>query len=221
MRTILLAATLVAALSGCAQVSRPGPQATLVAEETPTGWKAIASDDDVARVAALPQTWQTLFVGARARRARLVDAHGTLLKLDAALDFPTPPPGSYRCKLIRLRPGTRRTAPISALGESFCHVRGESEQRLAFSKQTGTELPAGWLYPDGDRRFILLGARQRRAGETSLAYGEDKTRDIAGVLERIGPFRWRLMIQGTGTQPSLDIYELTPVPAERQAAEPS
>jgi len=41
-----------------------------------------------------------------------------------------------------------------------------------------------------------------------------------GVIERIGPFRWRLVLPWRGERPGLDIYELTPVPLEQQAAEP-
>ena len=221
MRLLLLAAASITLLSGCTKVARPAPGPMAVEEETLTGWKAVASAEDVTRIEQLPDTWQRLLAGARVRYTRLVNAQGALLKPEAGLDFPMPPPGSYRCKLVRLRQTAVRTPPISVMATSFCHVRGESEQGLAFSKQTGTELPAGWLYPDGERRLILLGARQRQVGETSLAYGTDKARDITGIFDRIGPFRWRLAIQAAGTPQSLDIYELTPVPAEGQAAEPS
>ena len=34
---------------------------------------------------------------------------------------------------------------------------------------------------------------------------------MAGVLERIGPFRWRLVIPWPQSTSKLDVFELTPV----------
>ena len=36
-------------------------------------------------------------------------------------------------------------------------------------------------------------------------------RDMAGVLERIGPFKWRLVIPWPQSTSKLDVFELTPV----------
>jgi hypothetical protein len=61
-------------------------------------------------------------------------------------------------------------------------------------------------------RLIFLGSLALGNEEQPRAYGEDPKRDMAGVLERIGPFRWRLVIpwpqQGTS---KLDVFELRPV----------
>jgi hypothetical protein len=34
---------------------------------------------------------------------------------------------------------------------------------------------------------------------------------MAGILERIGPFRWRLVIPWPQSTSKLDVFELTPV----------
>ena len=44
-----------------------------------------------------------------------------------------------------------------------------------------------------------------------LAYGDNPKRDMAGVFERIGPFRWRLVIPWPQGSSKLDVFELTPV----------
>ena len=44
-----------------------------------------------------------------------------------------------------------------------------------------------------------------------LAYGEDQNRNMAGVFERIAPFRWRLVIPWPQSGDALEVFELTPV----------
>ena len=102
-----------------------------------------------------------------------------------------------------------------AFPEQFCFVGGEADGRLSFNKQTGSDLPNGWLYPDEKDRYIFLGAQQRKPGDNSIPYGAERSRDLAGVIERVGPFRWRLVMPRT-TPRALWVYELTPVPAAQQ-----
>jgi hypothetical protein len=133
---------------------------------------------------------------------------GDLLRADAGLAHPALPPGSYHCRSVVLRrDAVERGKPF------FCFVGSETGERVSFTKQTGTALPGGWLYPEADR-YVFLGARQRRAGDVSLAYGGDRTRDLIGVVERIGAFRWRLALSGT----AMEVYELTPVAPDKQGA---
>ena len=49
-----------------------------------------------------------------------------------------------------------------------------------------------------------------------MAYGEDPKRDMAGVLERIAPFKWRLVIPWPQSSSKLDVFELTPVAQQPQ-----
>ena len=117
----------------------------------------------------------------------------------AALDYPELSPGSYRC-----RAATARKA-------DYCYVSA-TPNGLALVKQTGANPLSGYLHADG-KRYVFLGARQRRPGDTALGYGTDTARDLVGTVERIGNFRWRLAVTGAG-QPLL--LELTPVPTEQQ-----
>lgn len=215
---VALAAACV--LAACASTPTDRPTVAIEDEPALSAWEAALVPEDRQRLALLPATWAIARTRAEARSPALLAEAGALLAGDAALDHPALTPGSYHCSLTRLgdfgrRPAIRRFPPF------FCYVRGESGDRLSFTKQTGTDLPGGWLTLDEPgRRYVFTGAQQRRAGDTSLAYGGEPARDLAGVVERIGSFRWRLVIPWRGKDAGLDVYDLVPVPTEFQAPEP-
>lgn len=206
-------------LSACAYQTEPPVQKPLTASSASADWRAAVSADDRALIEGLPTFWSRTLQEVPARHRAAIAAEGELLQPGAAREHPAVPPGSYRCRLVRLAP-SQAGRPVQSFKEFFCYVRGETGNRLSFTKQTGTELPGGWLHPDGDRRLVLVGAQQREAGDNSVSYGDDPARDLVGTIERIGPFRWRLTIPARRQQSGLDIYELTPVPPEQQAPEP-
>jgi len=83
---------------------------------------------------------------------------------------------------------------------------------LTIVKQTGSQRPAGRLWEDDDAtRLIFLGSLALGNEDQPLAYGDDPRRNMAGVLERIGPFKWRLVIPWPQSTSKLDVFELTPV----------
>ncbi|MET0361802.1 MAG: DUF4893 domain-containing protein [Sphingobium sp.] len=213
----LLAAVL--ALPACTATSTRPASIASVAEP---GWRALVTPQDEQRLMQLPGEWRALLASVPSRLKAQLLREGDLLVPDAGRDHPTPPPGSYRCRMIKLtmpaKPGTG--TQIKTFPDYFCYIRGEENNALSFTKQTGTELPRGWLYSDGDRRLMLVGAQQREAGDFSLDYGSQPDRDVVGIMDRVGPFRWRLAIAGRTAAQGIDIYELTPVPLKQQAEEP-
>ncbi|CAN5123740.1 hypothetical protein BH10PSE13_BH10PSE13_20900 [soil metagenome] len=209
------------ALSACAGSKSTLQPIGLVEEPAPEpGWRAEVTPEDEARISGLPATWRAALAGIARRYAPAVAKEGDLLVADAGRDHPAPPPGSYRCRLVKVGPGARRESPVRNFPDFFCYVRAEAGGGLSFTKQTGTDLPGGWLRPDGDRRLILVGARQHGVGDATLAYGIEPERDVIGVVERIGPFRWRLTLPWRVGPTGLDVYEMTPVPTDQQAEEP-
>ena len=83
---------------------------------------------------------------------------------------------------------------------------------LTIVKQTGSQRPAGRLWEDDVAdRLIFLGTLALADEDEPLAYGENPKRDMAGVFERVGPFRWRLVIPWPQSPSKLDVFELTPV----------
>lgn len=214
MRHVLCAFLLLCPLTACVmQPAKPKTVASVVIEPGEI-WRETASADDADRIDALPATWNRVMLRVPARGKKLAAAEGPLLLADAALDHPELPPGSYSCRVVRLGDGA---GPLRVRGfkANFCYVGAAEDRVLTLSKQTGSDVPAGRLHPFGDKRYVFLGANQRKAGDTSLAYATDRTRDVAGVIERVAPFRWRMVVPSRDAR-TLDVYELTPVPVERQ-----
>ncbi len=216
MRRLVFATVFLWALGACA--ATPGPVVS-VEEVQPSltpaeqAWRDTILPDDRTMLDTLSSIWAHALAGAKKRSAADVEAEGALLDADTALEHPELPPGSYWCRVVRVGKIAGRDR-FRSFPKRFCYIADE-DKGLSFTKQTGSDLPAGYLYADGDDRYIFLGARQEAPGDVSLGYGVDPDRDVAGVVERVGPFRWRLVAPRGGGK-GIDIYELTPVPADQQ-----
>lgn len=218
MRKLTIALLLGALAAGCTT-----PQPTATVQVAPTApipepeekWRQIALNDDVQLLDTIEARWQQALDALGPATRKAADAEGALLDPAAALDHPMPTPGSYKCRVVRVQMDERPARRLRAYPEFFCYIRAEGDQ-LTFLKQTGTDLPAGWLFPNGARRIVFLGAQQDEPGDGKLGYGVERTRDRAGVIERIGPFRWRLAMVVTGDPQRFDVYEFKPVPPEAQ-----
>jgi len=175
-------------------------------------WMAIATAEDQDRIARLGLAWQSALDEARrGGHAADIRREGSLLEARGALPRPAPTPGSYNCRMIKLgRTGTR--GPVfERFRPFFCYVEVEGDL-LTIVKQTGSQRPAGRLWEDDrEDRLIFLGSLALGNEDQPRAYGEDRRRDMAGIFERIGPFRWRLVIPWPQSSSKLDIFELTPV----------
>ena len=193
--------------------SRPDVVATVTEEpRTKTDvWTEIATDADEQRLARLGLAWQEALRDARRGYGREIKAEGALLQPRAALARPAPTPGSYHCRLVKLGKATASAVAFERFKPFFCYVEVEGDL-LTIVKQTGSQRPAGRLWED-DRpdRLIFLGSLALGSEEQPLAYGQDYKRDMAGVLERVGPFKWRLVIPWPQSSSKLDVFELTPV----------
>lgn len=200
-------------LAGCA--AHPKPRPSVVSEDIPTvaDWRASVTTADQARLAALPQSWTKALATVPARLKPKVKAEGQLVDPAGALDLPALSPGVYRCRLVRL--GGR--VGFASLLPDFCHVGGGANG-VSFTKQGGGSLSGGWLYADTENRLVFLGTRGQQGGpgKGAAAYGADPSRDVVGVVERVAPFRWRLVVPGAAA--GLDVYELVPFVAEAAPA---
>jgi hypothetical protein len=174
-------------------------------------WESVATAADETRLSRIGLAWQEALQEAEIRFAKEIEAEGPLLRSSAALPRPAPTPGSYNCRLIKLGKATPKAVAFERFKPFFCYVEVEGDL-LTIVKQTGSQRPAGRLWED-DRpdRLIFLGSLALGGEEQPLAYGEDYKRDMAGVFERIAPFKWRLVIPWPQSSSKLDVFELTPV----------
>lgn len=166
-------------------------------------WEEVVTPADQAGIAALPERWGRALDAVPRRSAARLRAEGPLAEPGAALEMPTPPPGPYHCRLIRFGGRTG----VATFPPDFCYVE-VNEGRLSFTKQTGSNLPNGWLHEDTPTRLIFLGTMGPGR------YADEPERDVAGVVERVSPFRWRLVLTRAGRGALLDVYELVPVTPE-------
>lgn len=218
---ILMSAALVAGLSGCA-ADRPKPPAGVrpSVEVGPPlkseAWKAVATAADQDRLARLGLAWQEALADANKTNAADVRREGKLLLPRSALQRPDPTPGSYNCRLIKLGSATPKGKTFETFKPFFCYVEIEDDL-LTIVKQTGSQRPAGRLWADDEpTRLIFLGSLALGDETAPLAYGDDPKRNMAGVLERIAPFKWRLVIPWPQSSSKLDVFELTPVDFAQQ-----
>ena len=217
---ISLALTALVALAGCQTEpmgGRPRPVVNVVAPSKAEAWMAIASAADVQRLNNVTGAWAAGLKDARdANFVTAIREEGTLLKTDAGLPRPAPTPGSYNCRLVRLGKTGKGTPALERFKPFFCYVQVEGDL-LTIVKQTGSTRPAGRLWEDNDeRRLIFLGSLALGDEEQPIAYGENPKRDMAGIFERIAPFRWRLVIPWPQDGAKLNVFELTPVAAQPQ-----
>ncbi len=207
-------------LAGCETKPKLPPGVTpSVIVESPLkseAWKGVASDTDEARIGRLGLAWQEALAEARRNYANEIRREGVLLMPRASLPRPAPTPGSYNCRLIKLGKVAPKTRAYESFKPFFCYVEVEDDL-LTIVKQTGSQRPAGRLWEDDDsRRLIFLGSLALGNEEQPRAYGDDPRRNMAGVLERIGPFKWRLVIPWPQSSSKLDVFELTPVAQQPQ-----
>jgi len=216
----IMSLVFVAALTGCEtkQTLPPGVRASV--EVGPPlkseAWKAVATAADEDRIARLGLAWQEALADASKTNAADVRREGQLLLPRSGLPRPDPTPGSYNCRLIKLGKATAKDKSYETFKPFFCYVEVE-DNLLTIVKQTGSQRPAGRLWEDDDAtRLVFLGSLALGDETVPRAYGDDPKRDMAGVLDRIGPFRWRLVIPWPQSTSKLDVFELTPVDFTQQ-----
>ncbi len=210
---LVLLGSLVATLSGCGgsgeqitQIEAP-PRST--PKPPPDDWRAIVTDKDRERL----QRWRTAWMagldraGASGSSAQIA-AQGLLLKPDLALDGPALPAGDYRCRVIKMGAQTKGLLDYVAYPMFTCRVARDGAV-LRFTKIDGSQRPVGTIYPDGER-MIFLGALMLGDETRPLPYARDSERDMVGIVERVGPARWRIAFPYPRWESLIDVVELIP-----------
>jgi len=206
MRLLPLAVLL--ALSACT-VSRE-VVAPPTAERPNDSWRALATEADLDRLQHWRNSWVEALEKARAAgHGEEIAGEGALLEPDAALAGAALAPGLYRCRTIKLGARTVGDEDFVAYPANRCRV-GLRRNRLHFARIDGPQRPVGALFADNARRQIFLGTLQLGDERLALRYSRDDERDMAGVVERVGENRWRLVLPYPHFESLLDVIELIP-----------
>jgi hypothetical protein len=180
-------------------------------DDIPADWRRVATPDDRVRLRNTRQAWLEALAKARAAgQGRAITAQGVLFDPDRALAGAKPPSGDYRCRVFKLgrqRPGNR---DFTAYPAFRCRIDPEGEM-LSFYKIGGSQRPAGLVFDDGRYRQIFLGTLSLGDEQNPMDYGRDANRDMAGIVQRIGPRRWRLVLPYPHFESLLDVVELVPI----------
>ena len=209
----IAAALLCALLAGCGGGrERPEPCA---ASKGPTDWRAIVTDADRTRIRNWRQAWTEAMVQVRSGgRTAALAPFDALFEPDRALANPLPPPGDYRCRTVKLGAKTAGMPSFNAYPWFACRIERERDV-LSFTKDSGSQRPVGLVFPDSDVRAVFLGTLLLGDETSPLRYGQDRARDIAGTVERIGDRRWRMTLPYPAFESVMDVVDLVPVSAAR------
>jgi hypothetical protein len=208
MKKACLSLCAALALAGCGRSGGAEPLSAQAA--APPDWRAIATAHDRERL----REWRSAWIeGLRKARAAgfgpTITREGVLLAPDAAAEWRDIPDGDYRCRTIKIGAKSDGLLDYVAYPMFDCRVRRE-DGLVSFAKLTGSQRPIGHLLPTAGNRMIFLGTLQLGDETRALEYGRDRERDVAGIVERIGERRWRLVFPSPHFESMTDILELVP-----------
>ena len=213
LRNAIGASLALALLAACETIPKPAPAPVVAAPTSKADvWQSVASEADVGRIQRMASAWiEGLGAARKGNFKTALEEEGALLVPGSAKARPAPTPGSYRCRLVTLGSAGKGEKAVERYNPFFCYVEVEGDL-FTIVKQTGSQRPAGRLWEDDNpTRLIFLGTLALGNEEEVRAYGDDPKRDMAGIFERIAPFRWRLVIPYPQDGAKLDVFELTPV----------
>ena len=183
------------------------------AARAPADWRSTATSADRERLRNWRQAWTNALAQAKfAADLNRIQAEGALLKPDAALPGEALPDGDYKCRVIKLGSQSANGRPFTAYPAFDCRVDDQGDLQ-GFAKESGSQRPVGVLFPGGDARQIFLGTLMLGDETRAIEYGQDGERDMAGVMERVGPRKWRLVLPYPHFESVLDVIELVPAGA--------
>ena len=185
-------------------------------------WRRLATAPDRSRLRSWRSAWTEALAAARtdAAGAMAITGDPALFDPDRTLATAMPPTGDYDCRMIKLGRLGSVGAVYAEQDWSRCRIGDDDASPGATGRRLtgldGRQRPVGLLHPDTEARAVYLGS-MTLADERPLDYGRDTGRDMVGMMERIGPARWRLVLPHPAYQSILDLLELRPA-GQRAAA---
>ena len=203
--------TLVAVTLAACATPRPAPPPPPGTSPVLRDWRGIVTAFDQDRYNRLGAAWSLALQQARRKPGSGdLDAVGDLIRPGAARAPVQPPAGDYRCRTVKLgSQGGEDGLGYVVYGWFDCRI-DQTPAGLKFTKVTGSQRPSGLLFPENDRRMILLGSMALADEPPANSYGQRPHRDLIGVVERIDDRRWRIVLPWPGVESNLDLIELVP-----------
>ncbi|MET4592997.1 MULTISPECIES: DUF4893 domain-containing protein [unclassified Sphingomonas] len=173
-----------------------------------SAWRSLVTTADRTRL----REWRTAWVSALAQlKPGEIAAQGDLFAPDRVLEDPIPPAGGYRCRTFKLGAPSGSGLRFVAYGWFPCRISaGAGDGVSGFVKDAGSQRPVGSIYAESKSRGIFLGSMQLADERHPMRYGTDHNRDMAGLVERIGARRWRLVLPYPRFESTLDVVEIVP-----------
>ena len=171
-------------------------------------WRKVATRQDRERL----RNWRDAWVQALARvRATPEGAAGlaadpVLFDPDRIIQGAALKPGVYRCRMHRLGGIGPHSRPL--LSGTWRGCRVDESGIVRHFVTDGDQRTSGNLFDSTDSRTVFLGTLALGDEDRPIRYGRDARRDMAGLVERIGPARWRLVLPYPGFQSTLDVMEI-------------
>jgi hypothetical protein len=174
-------------------------------------WRGPVTAADRDRYQRLGAAWDLALQQARSQPGSgNLRGLGELIDPEAARPGVAPPAGNYRCRTVKLgSQGGEDGLGYVVYGWFACRIE-QTPAGLKFVKLTGSQRPSGLLFPENDRRMVLLGSMAVAQEPPADAYGRNPERDLVAALERIGEARWRLVLPWPQYESNLDLIELVP-----------
>ena len=197
---------LLLAVSACAMVQPP----TAVVTQPRQDWRAVATESDRVRLRDWRKTFTSAIASARASgHSADIDREGVLLQPDSTLAGGPIPNGMYKCRAIKV--GAKSSGMLGFVTYPHFSCRVQQDGRLqSFAKLSGSQRQVGLIFPSDGLRQVFLGTLMLGDEARAMHYGVDQERDVAGLVERIGPSRWRLVMPSPHFESQLDVMELIP-----------
>ncbi|UAK25429.1 DUF4893 domain-containing protein [Sphingomonas nostoxanthinifaciens] len=184
------------------------------AAKPPLKWGAVITDRDRTRLRDWRVTWISAVNKARAAGEGVrIDGEGPLLQPDAAQEGSPPPAGAYRCRLVKVGAQARAIPNFIVQDGLHCRIAGDM-----LTVTGGPQRPNGRLYRLDTARQLFLGAMTVGDEENIMPYRRDPDRNILGLLDRIGPQRWRLAMPQPRWQSMLEVLDLVPEAPDQSAS---
>ncbi len=206
MRVCLIGIAACAMLAGCG--GSGGDVASSGSQVVSLDWRRVATSGDRGRL----RGWRGAWINALSQAdPKQIAREPALFDPDHSIAGALPPTGAYRCRTFKLGARTGAGPNFTVYDWFACRIDRDERGQLVFGKVGGSQRPIGTIYPDTDTRSIFLGTMVLGDETRALDYGRDSGRDMAGVIERIGTKRWRLVLPYPRFESVLDVVEFVPI----------